>query len=187
MVTLRRWQPPKHRQEGLQRRVRRLPATPTNLDFPPWFRQDAGVVGWNVIIGNWFRAHPLLLESFEYVFKVAEKHLQRVARSRSARARPLPSNYPVYLHAFDRTNGTTYDEDIDVGFRVASIPEPGSITLLATGAVGLLAYAWRKVRNPSAATPKNVGKYRVFSGFPAISPHRPKPAQTGQNRGSRVS
>ena len=30
------------------------------------------------------------------------------------------------------------------GFRVASVPEPGSITLLAAGAIGLLGYAWRR-------------------------------------------
>jgi formylglycine-generating enzyme required for sulfatase activity len=33
-----------------------------------------------------------------------------------------------------------------LGFRVASVPEPGSIALLLTGAIGLLAYAWRRQR-----------------------------------------
>jgi len=31
-----------------------------------------------------------------------------------------------------------------IGFRVASVPEPGSITLLCMGAVALLAYGWRR-------------------------------------------
>jgi formylglycine-generating enzyme len=31
-----------------------------------------------------------------------------------------------------------------VGFRVAFVPEPGSITLLVAGAISLLAYAWRR-------------------------------------------
>jgi len=34
----------------------------------------------------------------------------------------------------------------EVGFRVAGIPEPGSITLLATATIALLAYAWRRRR-----------------------------------------
>ena len=33
-----------------------------------------------------------------------------------------------------------------VGFRVANIPEPGSITLLVCGTLGLLAYGWRRRR-----------------------------------------
>jgi formylglycine-generating enzyme len=32
------------------------------------------------------------------------------------------------------------------GFRVASVPEPGSLTLLFTGAIGILAYGWRRRR-----------------------------------------
>jgi probable HAF family extracellular repeat protein len=31
-----------------------------------------------------------------------------------------------------------------VGFRVASVPEPGSLALLVTGTLGLLAYGWRR-------------------------------------------
>ena len=30
------------------------------------------------------------------------------------------------------------------GFRLASVPEPGSITLLVAGAAGLLGFAWRR-------------------------------------------
>ena len=33
-----------------------------------------------------------------------------------------------------------------IGFRVASVPEPGSITLLVAGAASLFAYAWRRRR-----------------------------------------
>ena len=43
------------------------------------------------------------------------------------------------------TGGPAY-EDGSVGFRAASVPEPGSITLLLFGAVGLLTYAWRRHR-----------------------------------------
>ena len=35
--------------------------------------------------------------------------------------------------------------EIDVN-GIASVPEPGAIVLLATGLIGLLAYAWRKRR-----------------------------------------
>ncbi|MCP3885722.1 MAG: PEP-CTERM sorting domain-containing protein, partial [Propionibacteriaceae bacterium] len=37
-------------------------------------------------------------------------------------------------------------ENSDVGFRVAAIPEPSSITLLVCGALGLLVYGWRRRR-----------------------------------------
>ncbi len=37
-------------------------------------------------------------------------------------------------------------EYYDRGFRVVSVPEPGSITLLLAGAAGLLGYAWRRRR-----------------------------------------
>jgi sulfatase modifying factor 1 len=37
-------------------------------------------------------------------------------------------------------------ENSNYGFRVASVPEPGGITLLGVGVVGLLAFAWRRKR-----------------------------------------
>ena len=40
--------------------------------------------------------------------------------------------------------GNPASELSDLGFRVASVPEPGSIALLLAGAVSLLAYAWRR-------------------------------------------
>jgi formylglycine-generating enzyme required for sulfatase activity len=39
-----------------------------------------------------------------------------------------------------------------IGFRVASVPEPGSISLLVAGALGLLAYGWRRRRLNNAAS-----------------------------------
>ena len=50
------------------------------------------------------------------------------------------------LHASTRYFYPPSSEYTDVGFRVASIPEPGSITLLVCGAVGLLVYGWRRRR-----------------------------------------
>jgi formylglycine-generating enzyme len=45
-----------------------------------------------------------------------------------------------------RDNSFPLGEDGNVGFRVASVPEPGSVTLLLVGAVGLLGYACRRKR-----------------------------------------
>ena len=54
----------------------------------------------------------------------------------------------THLDASDRrsadvTNTTGY---YGIGFRVASIPEPGSLAMLFAGAASLLAYAWRRHR-----------------------------------------
>jgi sulfatase modifying factor 1 len=49
------------------------------------------------------------------------------------------------LHASFRYSEDPAYEDFDIGFRVASIPEPGSITLLVCGLVaGLI--GWRRRR-----------------------------------------
>ncbi len=50
----------------------------------------------------------------------------------------------LYLHVSTRSYYSPATEDGTRGFRVASIPEPGSITLLVCGAVALLAYGWRR-------------------------------------------
>ena len=47
---------------------------------------------------------------------------------------------PSY-HAHD---GSPTREFHDIGFRVASVPEPGSITLLLAGAAGLLGFTKRR-------------------------------------------
>jgi len=48
------------------------------------------------------------------------------------------------LHASNRGNGYPSNEYYYIGFRVASIPEPASATMLLMGAVGLL--LWRRRR-----------------------------------------
>ncbi len=48
------------------------------------------------------------------------------------------------LHASWRSSANQMGEGPSLGFRVASVPEPGSITLLVSGAFGLLAYGGRR-------------------------------------------
>jgi formylglycine-generating enzyme len=51
---------------------------------------------------------------------------------------------PSYSAAsFRRTASPTYSEYY-LGFRVASVPEPGTLALLSIGAFGLIAYGWRR-------------------------------------------
>ena len=51
----------------------------------------------------------------------------------------------------DVSNGPA-DATFD-NFRVESVPEPGSLTLLATGVIGMFGYGWRRKRAKSAAVP----------------------------------
>jgi formylglycine-generating enzyme len=51
----------------------------------------------------------------------------------------LPSSYR-FINWYPTPGQSTF------GFRVASIPEPSGITLVVCGAIGLLAYAWRRRR-----------------------------------------
>ena len=52
-------------------------------------------------------------------------------------------NYSQWLHASRSSKaGMSYENDL-AGFRVASVPEPSTLTLLVYGVVGLLAYGWR--------------------------------------------
>jgi len=48
------------------------------------------------------------------------------------------------LAVADRGSGSLSAEGAGSGFRVASVPEPGSMILLVCGAIGLLAWAWRR-------------------------------------------
>ena len=55
-----------------------------------------------------------------------------------------PDRVPDLLHVASRGVANPDVQGYTVGFRVASVPEPGSITLLVCVAFGLLAYAWRR-------------------------------------------
>jgi len=54
--------------------------------------------------------------------------------------------YSYNLAASSRVSDAdlTYEYYNSVGFRVASVPEPGSLGLLLAGAISVLAYAWRR-------------------------------------------
>ena len=56
------------------------------------------------------------------------------------------SNLLFNLAAPNRpTNGDPAGEGyFSVGFRVVNVPEPGSLILLLCGAIGLLAWAWKR-------------------------------------------
>ncbi len=56
----------------------------------------------------------------------------------------LRMNSPYWRPAW-----VTYFDDLSFNGDPATVPEPSSVALLGIGAVGLLAYAWRK-RTPTA-------------------------------------
>lgn len=51
---------------------------------------------------------------------------------------------PNYLGVLYRDGSTSTTENPNLGFRVAAVPEPGSVVLGLFGVVGLLIYAWRR-------------------------------------------
>ena len=85
--------------------------------------------------------------TFDQGGNVSEKNETEISSHRGLRG----GNFAVgsaALHASYRSYySSTYENSMYLagGFRVASIPEPGSITLLAFAALGLLAYGWRRV------------------------------------------
>ena len=56
------------------------------------------------------------------------------------------NGYSYTLASSDRISGYPTNEYNYVGFRVASVPEPGSIALLLAGGFSLVAYVWRRRR-----------------------------------------
>ena len=56
----------------------------------------------------------------------------------------LYGNVSSHLAASYRNYGDPTNGDNSVGFRVAELPEPGSLMLFVIGAVGFLALAWRR-------------------------------------------
>ncbi len=64
------------------------------------------------------------------------------------------NNYSHSLAASYRDDRSTpTNEDDNIGFRVASVPEPSTIILLLTGALGLLFYRIRRKNNPPRNSP----------------------------------
>ena len=55
-------------------------------------------------------------------------------------------NAEINMSAVSRPHISPTNELYYLGFRVASVPEPGSLTFLLCGAIALLAYAWRRRR-----------------------------------------
>jgi len=55
-------------------------------------------------------------------------------------------SYPSFLHASARTYNGPAAEVSHTGFRVASVPEPGTTALLLGAAIALLGFAWWKRR-----------------------------------------
>jgi hypothetical protein len=55
------------------------------------------------------------------------------------------NNFSYYLLASNRNGNDPSYEDNDVGFRVASVPEPSSITLMLCGAIAGLLW-WKRSR-----------------------------------------
>ncbi len=53
-------------------------------------------------------------------------------------------DYSDFLAASTGMVSGPTDEECFMGFRVASVPEPGSVAMLLAGAIGLLRYAWRR-------------------------------------------
>ena len=54
-----------------------------------------------------------------------------------------------FLGSFDANVGGTFTGTFQATPAASAAPEPASLTLLATGALGLLGYAWRKRRQPA--------------------------------------
>jgi formylglycine-generating enzyme required for sulfatase activity len=80
-----------------------------------------------------------------------------------------------YLRASHRYGDDPTHGYSGVGLRVASVPEPGSITLLGMGAIGLLGYGWR--RRKGRALP---------SSRLAVSARRKTPSLAGGVCASRI-
>ena len=53
-------------------------------------------------------------------------------------------DYYSNLASSYRNDDYPTDQGYDVGFRVACVPEPGTLALLLVGVLGLLGYAWRE-------------------------------------------
>ena len=75
------------------------------------------------------------------VFQWNEANIGGSSRGLRGGSWNLNSSYLPSSFRYDDPPSSEYDR---VGFRVASVPEPGSLTLLAVGAIGLLIWARRR-------------------------------------------
>ena len=109
-------------------------ANPDHLIGSPYYRTEVGE----------FELSDSPYGTFDQGGNVFEWNEAAIGSSRGLRGGSFqdPSSF---MQAVDRHSGDpTYVLYGRHGFRVASVPEPGSLAMMIGAAIGLLAYAWRR-------------------------------------------